>query len=99
LATPEAGSFAKHTGLRRHMRGVSEIEGQDVDLPFVVKPKAKDGDQIGELLGSFDKYAALKLAVWRVEKCIATIEVIRGEYWASRLGSQQCSLFNPSKRS
>jgi len=25
--TPEAGSFAKRTGLRRHMRGHSEIEG------------------------------------------------------------------------
>src|SRR5258707_15725638 len=45
MATPEAGSFAKHTGLRRHMRGNSEIEGQDVDLPSVVKPIAKDGDQ------------------------------------------------------
>jgi len=56
-ATPEAGSFAKHTGLRRHMRGNSEIEGQDVDLPFVVKPTAKDGDRIDELLRRFDKYA------------------------------------------
>src|SRR6516165_4589268 len=56
-ATPEAGSFAKHTGLRRHMRGNSEIEGQDVDLPFVVKPTAKDGDRIGELLRRFDTYA------------------------------------------
>ena len=41
--TPEAGSFAKHTGLRRHMRGHSEIEGQDVDLPFVVRPATADG--------------------------------------------------------
>lgn len=49
-ATPEAGSFAKHTGLRRHMRGSSEVEGQDVDLPFVIKPTAKDGDRIDELL-------------------------------------------------
>lgn len=56
-ATPEAGSFAKHTGLRRHMRGNSEIEGQDVDLPFVVKPTAKDGDKIDELMRRFDRYA------------------------------------------
>ena len=56
-ATPEAGSFAKHTGLRRHMRGNSEIEGQDVDLPFVVKPMAKDRDKIDELLRRFDRYA------------------------------------------
>ena len=58
VATPEAGSFAKHTGLRRHMRGESEIEGQDVDLPFVVKPSTKDGDAIGELLRRFETFAA-----------------------------------------
>ncbi len=57
-ATPEAGSYAKHTGLRRHMRGYSEIEGQDVDLPFVVKPTTADGDRITELLRKFDGYAA-----------------------------------------
>jgi Second Messenger Oligonucleotide or Dinucleotide Synthetase domain len=56
-ATPEAGSFAKHTGLRRHMRGHSDVEGQDVDLPFVIKPKDKDGDSIDELLRRFDRYA------------------------------------------
>jgi hypothetical protein len=58
LATPEAGSFAKHTGLRRHMRGNSEIEGQDVDLPFVIKPTSKDGDRIDELLRRFEGFAA-----------------------------------------
>jgi hypothetical protein len=56
LATPDAGSFAKHTGLRRHMRGNSEIEGQDVDLPFVVKPTTSDGNRIDELLRRFDRY-------------------------------------------
>src|SRR6516165_6923471 len=49
MATPEAGSFAKHTGLRRHMLGDYEIEGQDVDLPFVVKPNSKVGERIDEL--------------------------------------------------
>jgi hypothetical protein len=58
LATPEAGSFAKSTGLRRHMRGDMEIEGQDVDLPFVVKPKTADGENIANLLHRFDGYAA-----------------------------------------
>lgn len=57
VETPEAGSFAKHTGLRRHMRGYSEVEGQDVDLPFVVKPKEKDGAKIDTLLHRFDRYA------------------------------------------
>jgi len=55
--TPDAGSFAKHTGLRRHMRGSSEIEGQDVDLPFVVRPTTKDGERIEELLRRFEGYA------------------------------------------
>jgi hypothetical protein len=57
IATPEAGSFAKHTGLRRHMRGHSEIEGQDVDLPFVVKPTTAEGERITELLQKFERYA------------------------------------------
>lgn len=58
LATPEGGSFAKHTGLRRHMRGGLEVEGLDVDLPFVVKPITTDGERIAELLWRFEKYAA-----------------------------------------
>ena len=66
MATPEAGSFAKHTGLRRHMRGDSEIEGQDVDLPFVVKPASKDGDRIDELLGRFERYATARIPTRRV---------------------------------
>lgn len=57
IATPNSGSFAKHTGLRRHLRGNAEVEGQDVDLPFVVKPATKDGERIGELLSRFDGYA------------------------------------------
>jgi hypothetical protein len=58
VATPGSGSFAKHTGLRRHMRGDVEIEGQDVDVPFVVKPSTTDGERITELLRRFDQYAA-----------------------------------------
>ncbi len=58
VATPNGGSFAKRTGLRRHMRGNTEIEGQDVDLPFVVKPAAAEGERIDELLQRFQKYAA-----------------------------------------
>ena len=57
VATPEAGSFAKHTGLRRHMRGNSEIEGLDIDLPFVVRPATTDGERIEELLRKFETYA------------------------------------------
>ena len=57
ITTPDGGSFAKHTGLRRHMRGDLEVEGLDVDLPFVVKPTTAEGERIAELLRRFDGYA------------------------------------------
>src|ERR1700676_3455545 len=57
IAMPDGGSFAKHTGLRRHMRGDLEVEGLDVDLPFVVKPTTAEGERIAELLRRFDGYA------------------------------------------
>ncbi len=56
-ATPTSGSFATRTGLRRHMRGDSEVEGQDVDVPFVIAPKTKDEERLEALLPRFDKYA------------------------------------------
>lgn len=56
-STPNAGSFATHTGLRRHYRGDSEVEGQDVDLPFVINPETVSGEELDELLSRFKKYA------------------------------------------
>ncbi len=56
-STPWSGSFAKKTGLRRHFRGDHEVEGQDVDLPFVVWPTTNEGDTIDSLLDRFEKYA------------------------------------------
>ena len=56
-STPASGSFATRTGLRRHMRGKSEVEGQDVDVPFVVAPKTKDDERLDVLLPRFEKYA------------------------------------------
>jgi hypothetical protein len=56
-ATPNSGSFAKKTGLRRHLQGHSYVEGQDVDLPFVISPKDENGARIDELLGRFQRYA------------------------------------------
>lgn len=57
-STPGSGSFATATGLRRHMLGGAEHEGQDIDTPFVVSPKDEDGDVLTELLNRFDGYAA-----------------------------------------
>lgn len=52
---PYAGSFATRTGLRRHMLGLTTTEGQDIDLPFVVK---KDKEtEFGPLIRRFKKYA------------------------------------------
>ena len=56
-STPNSGSFAKKTGLRRHLQGDSDVEGQDVDLPFVISPKDENGVRIDDLLGRFDRYA------------------------------------------
>lgn len=55
--TPGAGSFAKHTGLRRHVTGGSAVDGQDVDVPFVLAPLAPDDERIGQLLNRFQSYA------------------------------------------
>lgn len=58
-STPNAGSFATRTGLRRHYRGKSEVEGQDVDLPFVLEPKTVDGEKLEDLLSRFKSYATI----------------------------------------
>lgn len=55
-STPASGSFAKHTGLRRHMLGAAEHEGQDIDLAFVLAQKDKDGDILTGLLDRFERY-------------------------------------------
>lgn len=56
-STPNSGSFAKRTGLRRHLRGASVVEGQDVDLPFVVSPKTREDETLKALLPRFLRYA------------------------------------------
>jgi hypothetical protein len=53
--TPYGGSFPAKTGLRRHLRGESDIEGQDIDLPFVVKPDKET--EFEPLIQRFEKYA------------------------------------------
>ncbi|WP_224371730.1 CBASS oligonucleotide cyclase [Hyalangium versicolor] len=58
-STPNSGSFEKKTGLRRHLQGESEVEGQDIDLPFVISPHDEDGKKIDELLNRFARYAAI----------------------------------------
>lgn len=52
-----SGSFAKKAGLKRYLRGGSYVEGQDVDIPFFVSPKDKNGNDVTELLFRFKGYA------------------------------------------
>lgn len=63
LDTPDAGSFAKQTGLRQHTEIDSEtgalidIEGLDVDCPFVLGPLQSERESLFVLLPLFEKYA------------------------------------------
>lgn len=53
---PWSGSFAKRTGIRRHLQGATPVEGQDVDIPVVVSPKTKDDEALESLLPRFYAY-------------------------------------------
>ncbi len=55
-STPAGGSDEKNTGLRRHYRGHSEVDGYDIDIPFVIKPEDADGKALDEVLSKFEKY-------------------------------------------
>lgn len=60
-STPSTGSFAKNTGLRRHITGGSAVEGMDVDVPFVLLPRGRNGEDLSmltTLLPRFQSYAS-----------------------------------------
>jgi hypothetical protein len=54
-----SGSFAKKTGLRRHLLGDSEVDGQDIDLGFILEQKDKKGNTLGCQIPDFKKYLDL----------------------------------------
>jgi hypothetical protein len=56
ISMPWSGSYAKKTGLRRHYRGTSEVEGQDIDLPFILEKTDDEGKKIEDLIPRFKKY-------------------------------------------
>lgn len=55
-ASANSGSFAKKTGLRRHLQGDSEVEGQDIDIAFILEAKDKDDNPVGCLIHKFEQY-------------------------------------------
>ena len=54
VSTPNAGSFTTKSGLRRHLRGNAEVEGLDVDIPFVVEDN-EEGYLLPNLIDDFFK--------------------------------------------
>ena len=78
--TPYSGSFSTKTGLRRHLRGDTTIEGQDIDLPFVVK---KDKEtEFEPLIQRFKKYAE---DAYPTTKVSATKSSVKMEFESSKL--------------
>src|SRR5262245_40172367 len=73
---PASGSFAKATGLRRHMLGGAEHEGQDVDCAFVVAGKDKDGDPLTELLSRFERYARASYPDTEIERTKSSVKLV-----------------------
>jgi hypothetical protein len=57
-STPNSGSFSTHTGLKRFNMGNANVDGQDIDLPFIVKEQNSDGDKLNYLLTKFEKYCS-----------------------------------------
>jgi len=71
--TPYSGSFATKTGLRRHLRGETTIDGQDVDIPFVVK---KDKEtEFGPLMERFKGYAEKSYPKTKIEVTKSSVKL------------------------
>jgi Second Messenger Oligonucleotide or Dinucleotide Synthetase domain len=81
-STPSAGSFAKRTGLRRHITGGSDVEGLDIDLPFVVSPRTRRDEELTSLLDRFERYAAATYPSTERER---TRSAVRLRFKAARL--------------
>ncbi len=56
LSMPYSGSFAVKSGLKRSLRGNDEIEGQDIDLAFIMKDEDENGNPLGCLVDDFVAY-------------------------------------------
>ncbi len=60
-----AGSYAKRTGLRRHMTGGSEVEGQDVDIAIILENRNRKGEPITySLVPDFKRFLIDQKGLW-----------------------------------
>lgn len=53
---PYSGSFAKRTGLKRFLRGGTEVEGQDVDIAFILGSQDQNGKDLGCQIHNFKRW-------------------------------------------
>jgi hypothetical protein len=90
---PHSGSFATRTGLRRHMRGSTTTEGQDVDIPFVVK---KDKEtEFSPLISRFAKYAKACYPNDEIEETKSSVNII---FDSDKLTFDLVPMFEGSKK-
>ena len=54
--TPNGGSYAKRTALRRYMQGRTKIGGSDIDLPFVLTARSGEQLELRALLELFEGF-------------------------------------------
>ncbi|HLP56579.1 MAG TPA: CBASS oligonucleotide cyclase [Fluviicola sp.] len=71
---PYSGSFSTKTGLRRNMRGNTILDGQDVDIPFVVKKDTET--EFGPLIKRFKKYAQTCYPNHEIEETKSSVNIV-----------------------
>jgi hypothetical protein len=74
-STPSGGSFAKNTGLRRHVTGGSDVEGLDVDLHLVIAPKTRSDEDVSALLPTFEVIVAKRWPEHTVKRTRSSIKL------------------------
>jgi hypothetical protein len=52
--SPNAGSYAKGTGLRRYMHGKTQIGGSDIDIPIILTASSGDKLELKALMDMFE---------------------------------------------
>lgn len=72
---PNAGSYAKRTGLIRYVRGGSVVGGQDVDLPFVLTHRSGQDLELRELLELFHGWVSRSYPRSRVSRTKSSIKL------------------------
>lgn len=75
--SPNAGSYAKGTGLRRYMYGNTKIGGSDIDLPFVLT--ARSGAHL-DLKGLLDVFQEIVCTSYSRSKVTRTKSSIKLEF-------------------